>query len=465
MSIKPVILCGGSGQRLWPESRKKLPKQFINLFNEETLFELTLSRIKSLKNFIQPFIVTNEEYRFYVANSLKKCSVDAICINEPLSKNTTAAIYLSAKLSKPNDELLIMPSDHFIKETTLFSNIVTKSYEEKKYDQFIVFGVQPKSPHTGYGYIEVSSNSNNNQSFLKKVSNFKEKPNKNKAEQFINNGYLWNAGIFMCKSQTIIDSINKFAPKISRYCDIAIKKMRYSKDKKNIYFMSQDFEKIPSASIDYSVIEKANNVFCAPLKVDWSDLGDWDSFSNQFIKNDSNNKIVQIDSQNNFIKSSGRVISTIGIKDTIIVDTDDALLISKKNKTSKVKTIVEKLIKNEVFEALENNFELRPWGKFENILETSFYKIKKLTISPKSRLSLQFHKFRSEHWFVIEGTATITLNKKEYKLKKGNSIDIPRKAVHQINNKSSKELIIIEIQLGNYFGEDDIIRLDDPYAR
>ena len=465
MSIKPIILCGGSGQRLWPESRKKLPKQFINLLNSETLFELTLSRMKSLKNYIQPIIVTNEEYRFYVANSLKKYSVDAICINEPMSKNTTAAIYLSAKLSEPNDELLIMPSDHFIQEKTLFSKIVTKSYKEKKYDQFIVFGIEPKSPHTGYGYIDVSSNSNDNQSFLKKVSNFKEKPNSKKAEQFIKNGYLWNAGIFMCKSKTIIKSINKFVPNISKYCDIAIEKMRYSKDKKNVYFKSNDFEKIPSKSIDYSVIEKANNVFCAPLKVDWSDLGDWDTLSNQLIKNYSNNKIIQIDSNNNFIKSSGRVISTIGIKDTIIVDTNDALLISKKNKASKVKTVVEKLIKNKNFEALENNFELRPWGKFENILETSFYKIKKLTISPKSSISLQFHKFRSEHWFVLEGSATITLNKKEYNLKKGNSIDIPRKAIHRINNKSSKELIIIEIQLGTYFGEDDIFRLDDPYDR
>ena len=156
---------GGSGQRLWPESRKKLPKQFINLLNDKTLFELTLSRIKSLKDCIKPIIVTNEEYRFYVANSLKKCSVDALCVNEPLSKNTTAAIYLSAKFSKPNDELLIMPSDHFIKEETLFSKIVTKSYKEKKCDQFIVFGVEPKSPHTGYGYIDVLTNSNNNQNF------------------------------------------------------------------------------------------------------------------------------------------------------------------------------------------------------------------------------------------------------------------------------------------------------------
>ena len=465
MSIKPIILCGGSGQRLWPESRKKLPKQFISLLNDKTLFELTLSRIKFLKNCIQPIIVTNEEYRFYVTNSLKKYAVNAMCINEPSSKNTTAAIYLSAKLSEPNDELLIMPSDHFIREEKLFSKIVAKSYEEKMYDQLIVFGVEPKSPHTGYGYIDVSSNSNNNQMFLKKVSNFKEKPNSKTAEHFIKKGYLWNAGIFMCKSKTIIKSINTFAPNISKYCDIAIEKMRYSKDKKNIYFKSKDFEQIPSASIDYSVIEKAKNVFCAPLKVDWSDLGDWDTLSNQLIKNNSNNKIIQIDSQNNFIKSSGRVISTVGIKDTIIVDTNDALLISKRNKTSKVKTVVEKLIENKIFEALENNFELRPWGKFENILETSFYKIKKLTISPKSSISLQFHKFRSEHWFVLEGTATITLNKKEYKLKKGNSIDIPRKAIHRINNKSSKELIIIEIQLGTYFGEDDIIRLDDPYER
>ena len=465
MSIKPIILCGGSGQRLWPESRKKLPKQFIGLLNDKTLFELTLSRIKFLKNCIQPIIVTNEEYRFYVANSLKKCSVDAICVNEPSSKNTTAAIYLSAKFSKPNDELLIMPSDHFIKEETLFSKIVTKSYKEKKCDQFIVFGVEPKSPHTGYGYIDVLTNSNNNQIFLKKVSDFKEKPNSKKAEQFIKNGYLWNAGIFMCKSETIIKSINKFAPNISKYCDIAIQKFRYSKDKKNIYFNSKDFEKIPSASIDYSVIEKAKNVFCAPLKIDWSDLGDWDTLSDRSTKNNFNNKIVQVDSKNNYIKSSERVIATVGIKDTIIVDTNDAILISKKNKASKVKTVVNKLIKNKIFEALENNFELRPWGKFENILETSFYKIKKLTISPKSSLSLQFHKFRSEHWFVLEGTATITLNGNEYKLKKGNSIDIPRKAVHRISNKSNKELIIIEIQLGTYFGEDDIIRLDDPYER
>ena len=464
MSIKPIILCGGSGTRLWPESRKKLPKQFINFFGKDNLLDLTLKRISLLKNIKSPIIISNEEYRFHIAKSLEKFSIDGNCIFEPIGRNTTAAIYISSILSNHNDELLFLPSDHLIKNDELFIKTVENTLKYKLENQWAIFGIQPNEPHIGYGYIKINNNSDQN-NILKKVLKFTEKPKIDVAKYYIENNFLWNAGIFMGKSRMIINSIKKFAPNIANKCDIAIINGRFEYNNKNVYFNLNDFKKIPSLSIDFSVIEKADNVYCTKCEFDWNDLGNWDSLIKYKKNITSNKKVVQIDSKNNFIKSNKKVIATVGIKNSIIVDTNDAILIAKKTKSEKVKNVVEELSKSKIFEAFENNFEIRPWGKFENLFETKNCKIKQLTIDPKKSLSLQYHNFRSEHWLVIKGKAKVIVDDKEFNLKKGNSIDIPQKSIHRIINETKSELIIIEIQMGTYFGEDDIIRIDDQYGR
>ena len=336
MNIKPIILCGGSGTRLWPESRKKLPKQFIKFFKNNSLLDLTLKRVKSISNENSPIIVSNEEYRFHINKSLEKQSIQGTCIHEPIERSTTASIYISAKFSKISDELIFIPSDHFIKNEVLFKQTIEKALREKTKMQWIIIGIKPNEPNTGYGYIKTTNDINDNK-FLKKVLNFTEKPNLKTANYYIKNNYLWNAGIFIGNAKMIIKSIQEYAPDVAKQCDIVIKNARLTLDKKNVFFDLNDFKKIPSISIDYSVIEKAKNVYCALSDFDWDDLGNWDNLIKYKNNYTSNNKIVQIDSKNNYIKSKNKVIATIGIKNTIIVDTNDALLISKKGKSEDVK--------------------------------------------------------------------------------------------------------------------------------
>lgn len=463
MFIKPIILCGGSGTRLWPESRKKFPKQFVKLFGEKSLFDLTLNRLKKIKNVIDFTVITNEEYRFYVRESLSKYSIDGKCILEPEGKNTTAAIYIAAKFSKKNEDLLILPSDHFIQRENNFINTINNAHNRSNKNNWVIFGAKPNFPSTGYGYIKLKkNNSQNNLNF--NVEKFEEKPNIKKAQYFFENKFLWNAGIFMATREVIVNSIKKFEPEIANKCDDVFKNQIQKKNSNDISFNKSLFNKIPAISIDYAIMEKVNNITCYPLNCGWNDVGSWDSLSNLNVSNSKNN-IIQVSSQNNFIRTDKRIIATIGIKDLLIIDTNDATLIAKKGQSENVKKIVNSLKTKNIKEAFENNFELRPWGKFENLSETKECKVKKITVFPYQRLSKQFHKYRSEHWMIIKGTGTVYLNDKKIILKKGNSIDIKKKSIHYIENNTEKNLIFIEIQMGTYFGEDDIFRLDDPYER
>lgn len=459
MNLRPVILCGGSGTRLWPESRASLPKQFIPLTSKKSLFELTLIRLKSFKKILKPIILTSYKYEFHVKKALYSIGIKASIILETKPIGTTAAMYISAKLSNPNDFLLVMPSDHLIGPDNKFCEIIEETIKNKIFNKWIIFGVEPNMPSTGYGYLQ-TKNKINTKEKLNKVISFKEKPNKEKAQKYIDEGYHWNSGIFLCNATQIEKSIKKFAPQTSLICESLL-----NKNDKRIILNQSISSKLNPISIDYSVLEKEKNILCRILDCKWTDVGSWDSVSTlKGTKPDSKN-IIQLNSSGNFIRNKKRIIATIGIEDSIIVDTDDATLIVKKTFAEKVKDLVEVLKDKNINEAFENNFELRPWGKFENLLETKFYKIKKITVDPLQRLSLQYHNFRSEHWVVISGTADVYLDGKKFKLKKGESIDIPTKSKHYLKNPLKKSLIIIETQLGSYFGEDDIVRLDDPYDR
>lgn len=463
MKIRSIILCGGSGTRLWPTSRKNLPKQFIPFFQNKSLFELTIVRVKLLDNEKKPIIVCNKQHSFYVKKILKKYNMNAIIISEPIGRNTTAAIYIATKLCAKDENLIIMPSDHLISNTSQFINDIKNISLLTDFRNWITLGVKPSKPSDAYGYIKVSNTKFNQ---LNDVEKFEEKPNKAKANQYIkNNKYFWNSGMFLGKSSMITNSIQKYSPLIAKTCDEAFDKKEVNKKSDEISFLLDQFSKIPSKSIDFEVMEFEKNIKLFPLNCDWSDVGSWDTISEINKNIPLNNNVISIDSDNNYIKTDKRIIATIGIKDLIIIDDDNATLIMKKNESEKVKDIVNELINRDYIEAEEHSYENRPWGSFENLLISKFCKVKRIKVDPQKRLSLQYHNFRSEHWLVVSGVATVYLNGKIFTLGEGMSIDIPIKAKHYIHNDTYKDLTIIETQLGTYFGEDDIIRVDDPYDR
>lgn len=462
MKFKPIILCGGSGTRLWPTSRENFPKQFIPLFQKKSLLELTIERILKIKKIEKPLFVTSKSYGFFVTQTLNKYGLEADIILEPESKNTTAAVYLAAKLSKPDDKLLIMPSDHLIIEEDEFIQNLNEIEKLTDFNEWITLGVKPSNPSEAYGYIHAISENGNK---LLNVTKFVEKPNKKNATQMLkDNNFFWNAGIFIGKASMMINSISKHANQISKKCDEVFEKRLLKKNSNEINFEPKIFCDVISNSLDYAVMEKEKNIRLYPINCNWSDVGSWDEIAKQ-TNNASQSNIIQINSHNNFIKSDKRIIATIGIKDLIIIDSDNATLISKRDETQKVKEIVNNLVHNNSKEAKEHTYENRPWGRFDTLLNTDKCKVKKIEVLAKCRLSLQYHNYRSEHWLVIDGVATIYLNGEIFELNAGSSIDIPVKSKHYIENKTNDPLIIIETQLGTYFGEDDIIRIDDPYNR
>ena len=463
MNLRFVILCGGSGSRLWPKSRESLPKQFISLIDKKSLLDLTIERFLSVKSIARPIFICNKKHGFLVRKSLDKYNLKADIFLEPEGRNTCAAIYLAAKHCSTKDNLLVMPSDHLIDDKQKFLEDILNIEKNLTSNYWVTLGIKPTKPSEAYGYIKVSKN---NKNILLQVTNFIEKPSKKIASKlFCDDTYYWNAGIFFANASTILDSTKKHAPNIAKKCDNAFDKMKINNKTNEFNFSQKLFSKIPSESIDYAVMEHEKNIYLYPFNSKWSDVGSWDSVAEIYKDKPMNQKVIQIDAKDNFIRTENRLIAAIGVKDLIIVDSDNAILISKKDKSEKVKLVVKKLLKKNIIEAKEHSFENRPWGKFENLLDEKYCKVKKITVHPKKRLSLQFHNFRSEHWLVVKGKANVYINGENVLLSPGNSIDIPVKSPHYIENKQNKDLIIIETQLGSYFGEDDIVRLDDPYDR
>lgn len=463
MNIRPVILCGGVGSRLWPESRSSYPKQFIDFFDGKSLFQITLERYKNNENFSDPIIVSNSDFKFYIIDILKKLDINATLLLEPIARGTTASIFLASKYAKKNEILFISPSDHIIDNFNKFNEKIIKITNKFPVEDIITFGVKPTYPSSGFGYIKIKKNIILENVF--EVEKFIEKPSKSIAQKFIkNSSYFWNSGIFMAYSNTFLNSIFIHAEEIYNKSEYVFSKA-FKNSQEFVTFPLKYFKKIPNSSIDYSVMEKSKKIKCYPINLSWNDLGSWDMFSKiKHHKVDTENHF-QIDSSNNFLKSKSKTIATIGIKDTIIIENNDALLVAKKGMTEKVKDIVNIIEKKNPSVIEVNNFEIRPWGKFEVLHDSINCKVKKLIIKPKSRLSLQYHNHRSEHWTIIDGIAKVYLDKKIFNLKQGNSIDIPSLCRHYVENTTNSELIIIEIQMGTYFGEDDIIRIDDPYNR
>lgn len=467
--MKTVILAGGSGTRLFPLSRKSFPKQFLS-FGGESLFQKTVKRYSKFLDIKDIFIITNNNYLFLIKDQLNEIdfkNVEHILL-EPIGRNTAPAIALSVKymidkLEIDEDEvILVSPSDHIISPDEKFAEYVKKAENIAKKGYIVTFGIRPNKPETGYGYIEAGENIDEG---FYRVRKFHEKPDIETAKEYLLSGnFFWNSGMFMFSIKTFLEELKKHTPDIYD----KIEGLSYEE-------FIMDFSDMPDISFDYAVMEKTSKAAVLPLDIMWSDVGSWDSVYEILDKDKNGNakvgNVVEIDTRNSLIIGEKRVISTIGLEDFIIVDTDDVLLVAKKGEGQKVKDIVKIFKENE---KLKNKAEFhtktfRPWGSYIELEEGERYKIKRITVKPGESLSLQMHYHRSEHWVVVKGTAKVILEKDgkqmEYFLHENESIYVPKTTKHRLSNPGKIPLEIIEVQVGEYVGEDDIVRFEDKYNR
>ena len=451
-----IILCGGNGTRLWPISRTLMPKQFVKLFNDKSLFQLTVKRNSEVCN--RQLIVSNSEQYFLALDQLDELNKkDSSYLLEPIGRNTAPAIALAC-MALPADELvLVTPSDHLIKDEKEYEKVLKKAKELAQNNYLVTFGITPTSAEIGFGYIEADNLT---------VKAFHEKPNKSTAEKYLDAGnYYWNSGMFCFKAGVFLDELKEYSPKIYNTSLIAYKN---SANSSPIKIKEIDMLNIPEDSIDYAVMEKSKKVKVVPSNIDWSDLGSFDALYEELPKDENgntrNSKHISIDSKNNLIYGKERVITTIDVEDLIVVDTADALLISKKGSSQKVKSVVKEIKKTTKLHEVHLTAH-RPWGTYTVLLEDERFKIKTIVVKPNKRLSLQKHFHRNEHWIVVSGTATVTVGESKYLVRPNESTYIKMGEIHRLENEGKIPVVLIEAQVGEYTGEDDIVRLEDDFKR
>jgi len=467
--ITPIILAGGSGTRIWPLSRDEKPKQLLSLLDKLSLLQLTINRLKN-KIFIEPIIITGESHRFIVQEQLNMIGLqNCRIILEPFPKNTAAAISVATMYVEKNNlpnTLLILPSDHFIDNNDNFIKSIKLAAQCANKDKLICLGISPTYPSSKFGYITANKSNLKNNS-IKNISNFIEKPSKEKAAKLIAEKALWNSGIFCFKHQTIIEEIKNFEPNI-----IKLSKRALENSKEDMGFLRLDetsFKKIKSISIDKAVFEKTNKGMVIQTKFSWNDLGTYDELWKVSKKDKSNNvikgDIITHNVKNSYIFSEKKLVSVSNLNNIVLIATNDVIMAADITKSEDIKNITNLLRKKKRKELVEHPITQRPWGYFENLFSEKNYKVKKLYIYPGKKLSLQQHKKRSEHWIIVSGKARVTKNDKVFTLLPNQSTYIPKLTKHRLENNSQTPLIIIEIQTGSYFGEDDIKRFEDVYGR
>ena len=472
--INPVILCGGSGTRLWPLSRKSFPKQYLSLIskNNKSLLQDTYERISKIENIINPILVCNEEHRFIAAEQMREINIQPNSILlEPFGRNTGPAITLASLIAIQNSEdpiLLILSSDHEIKKCSKFIEAIKLGINYAELGKLVTFGVIPSSPNTGYGYIKSEKPFNSSDLKGSKILEFIEKPTYESACNLIKDKkYTWNSGMFMFKAKTMISEMNKYYPEIIKYCKQAINESTNDLDFKRIN--EECFKNCPNISFDVSVMEKTQNGIVLPLDADWSDIGSWESVWETSEKDENNNvlngNIFVQETKNCYLRSEKRLIAGIGLNDLVVVETNDAVLISNKNETQKVKNIVETLKEKGIPASYQHQKIYRPWGHYLSLAEEDRWQVKLIQVKPGEKLSLQLHHHRSEHWIVVGGTAKVELDSKITFLSENQSIYIPLGSKHRLINPGKIPLTLIEVQSGSYVGEDDIIRFEDKYGR
>jgi mannose-1-phosphate guanylyltransferase/mannose-6-phosphate isomerase len=468
MNITPIILCGGNGSRLWPISRKSFPKQFNKIFNNKSLFQDAILRFKNLKKFNKPIIICNEEHRFLVETQLSEIKIKSeIIILEPSPKNTLSAIALGCNYLVNNNIqglAFITPSDHKILSDDDFHDLIQDTIKFAN-DHIVIFGITIKYPETGFGYIKKAKNVVNN---IYKIKKFIEKPKLILAKKIAKNeNYLWNSGMFLTSPSFFLNKLKIHHNKNFKLINLAIKN-----PKKDLNFLRIDekyFEKCDDISVDYAILENLKEILVKKLDINWSDVGSWIAMDKLQNKDKNNNSLLgnvfALDTTNCYINSSKQLIATIGVKDLIVVSTNDAVLIANKNNAQDIKTLFNNLLKYNPDYCNYHNKVDRPWGGFEVLDVGKNFKIKKIFVKPNCSLSLQKHNHRAEHWVVVKGIANVSREKENLILKENQSMYIEIGNKHRLENRQNFELELIEIQTGNYLQEDDIVRFDDKYGR
>ena len=458
-----VILCGGSGTRLWPLSRTMLPKQFVRLFDGKSLFQNTVLRNTPLCS--KSMIVSNRDQYFLAVDQLDQIdSHSNQFLLEPVGRNTAPAIALACMALDDEELVFVTTSDHLVKDQTAYEKAILEAMALAEQDNLVTFGIQPDYPETGFGYIESKGH---------EVLSFKEKPDAETAQSYIDQGnYYWNSGMFCFKAGVFLQELKQYAPDIYQACQNALPD-NHECEELNIDL--QAMLAIPEDSIDYAVMERSQKVKVVPCDMGWSDLGSFDALYAEVNQPDLVNAVLPrhdespepicVDSTNNLLITRDRQIALVDVDDLLVVDTSDAILISKKGSSQKVKNIVAEIKKTLPELAEVHRLAFRPWGTYEVLVNTEGYKVKRIVVKPGSKLSLQKHFHRNEHWIVVSGTATVTVDENRSLVRPNESTYIKMGQLHRLENEGKIDLVMIEVQVGEYTGEDDIVRIDDVYGR
>jgi len=474
MSLFPVIMAGGSGSRLWPLSRVLYPKQFLCLEGDLTMLQATINRLHGIEC-ESPVVICNEQHRFIVAEQLREMNkLTENIILEPVGRNTAPAIALAAlatvnSQSNTSPIMLVLAADHVIQDENAFREAVLKALPLAEEGKLVTFGIVPNKPETGYGYIRRGDPSGDSEPVnAYKVAQFVEKPDQGTAESYVSSGeYYWNSGMFLFRADRYLEELNKYRPDILAACK---KAMNVTNPDLNFIRIDQEaFITCPDESVDYAVMEKTTDAVVVPLDAGWSDVGSWSSLWDISRKTPEGNvntgDVLSCNTENSFLYSESGLLATVGVKDLVVVQTKDAVLIADRNAVQDVKKIVEMIKSEGRFEHHAHREVYRPWGKYDSIDTGARYQVKRLTVKPGEGISLQMHHHRAEHWIVVAGTAQVTINGQSRLLGENESIYIPVGATHCLENPGKIPLELIEVRSGSYLGEDDIVRLADRYGR
>ncbi len=470
--LTPVILAGGSGTRLWPLSRKLYPKQFMQLVEDRTLLQKTLMRLNGVAELQAPILLCNEVHRFIVAEQMRQIDIEpAAIVLEPAGRNTAPALTVAALMASGGDKdpiLLVLPADHHIRDEAGFAATVEQGAKYARKGHLVTFGITPDAPETGYGYIRKGPAMGNGDLSAWAIDRFVEKPDLETAKSYVASGdYCWNSGMFMFTANAFLKEMHTHAPAIVEACREALTRGRTDLD-----FLRLDkeaFEKCPSNSIDYAVMEKTATGVMVTLASDWSDLGSWEALWQAGEKDEQQNvthgDVCLQDVQRSFIHATSRLVTAVGLIDHVVVETKDAVFVAPRDYVQQVKALVDQLKRRNRQETVNHKNVYRPWGAYEDMDVAERFLVKRITVKPGAKLSLQKHFHRAEHWVVVKGTALVTKDDEQFILKEDQSTYIPLGTVHRLENPGRIPLELVEIQSGSYLAEDDVVRLDDVYGR